>query len=389
VNRQQVTARTPRRFLLRGLVLPALAVSALGYAAIHIGSNSRPITQTEPVVEPPRSPFAGSVAGVGMVEPRTENISVAAVVPGTVVEVAAREGKNVAAGDVLFRLDGRQRRSTLAVREAQLVEAEATLRRWQEMPRPEDLPPSAARVRRFQADLKLREDQLRRARQLAQQRVITDQELVEREQAESAARAELTQAEAEDARLRAGAWEADLAVARSQVEHSRQLVEQARVELDRLVVRAPIGGTVLKVDVRPGEYVGTPPGKPLVLLGDIDVLHVRVDVDEQDLPRFSPGMSGRGFVRGDANTPLTLRFVRVEPFAEPKQSLTGAGNERIDTRVLQVIYAIDSPPRNVYVGQQVDVFLDPEGGRQEQAMVNRRTSNHGDHALAVTKVPIH
>jgi multidrug efflux pump subunit AcrA (membrane-fusion protein) len=199
----------------------------------------------------------------------------------------------------------------------------------------------------------------------------------------------LTQAEAEDARLRAGAWEADLAVARSQVEHSRQLVEQARVELDRLVVRAPIGGTVLKVDVRPGEYVGTPPGKPLVLLGDIDVLHVRVDVDEQDLPRFSPGMSGRGFVRGDANTPLTLRFVRVEPFAEPKQSLTGAGNERIDTRVLQVIYAIDSPPRNVYVGQQVDVFLDPEGGRQEQAMVNRPTSNHGDHALAVTKSPIH
>jgi multidrug resistance efflux pump len=260
----------------------------------------------------------------------------------------------------LFRLDDRQRRSELAVQEARLAEAIATLRRWEQLPRPEDLPPSAARVAKLEADLERRRDELQRTRRLVAQRILTDQELVEREQVFQATQAELAQVQAEDARLKAGAWEADLAVQRALVEHSRQLVEQARVELDRLVVRSPIQGVVLKVDVRPGEYVGTPPGQPLVILGDVEQLHVRVDLDEQDLPRFRPGMPGRGFVRGDAEGPLTLTFVRIEPLARPKQSLTGAGNERIDTRVLQVIYAVEPSPRAVFVGQQIDVFLDGE-----------------------------
>jgi HlyD family secretion protein len=342
----------------RGLLLPALAVAAFSYMVWHVTSTSTVKPQTEPVVEPSRSPFNNVVAGAGLVEPRSENIQVAAIVPGTVVEVAVVVGDRVNPGDVLFRLDDRQRRSELAVSEAQLAEARATLTRWEQMPRAEDLPPSEARVRKCQAEVTLREDQLRRTRELIAQKVLTDQELVEREQAAGAAQAALAEAQADLDRLKAGAWEADLAVARAQVQRSQSLVDQAGVELDRLVVRSPLHGAVLKVDVRPGEYVGTPPGKPLVILGDLDTLHVRVDIDEQDLPRFEPGMSGRGFARGDAENPLALKFVRVEPYAEPKKSLTGAGNERIDTRVLQVIYAIDSSSRGVYVGQQIDVFLD-------------------------------
>jgi hypothetical protein len=115
--------------------------------------------------------------------------------------------------------------------------------------------------------------------------------------------------------------------------------------------------------VRLGEYVGAPPSQPLMILGDLEQLHVRVDIDEQELPRFRPGMPGQGFVRGDAEQPLTLNFVRVEPYAAPKKSLTGAGNERIDTRSLQVIYAVERPPPTVFVGQQIDVFLDGEGAK--------------------------
>jgi len=344
--------------MFRTLLLPTVALAAFSYMVWHVSTTSKATPQTEPVVPPARSPFDDVVAGVGQIEPRSENIEVAAVVPGTVAEVAVRVGDRVSAGDVLFRLDDRQRQSELAVQEAQLAEAQATLRRWEQQPRAEDLPPSEARVARYRADLKLREDQLERTRKLVAQRALTEQELIEREQAYHAAQAKLLQAQAEDARLKAGAWEADLQVARAQVRRSQELVNQARVELDRLVVRAPIRGTVLKVDVRPGEYVGTPPGQPLIILGDVEQLHVRVDIDEQDLPRFEPGMPGRGFVRGDAEQPLALKFVRIEPFAEPKRSLTGFGSERIDTRVLQVIYAIESAPREVYVGQQVEVFLE-------------------------------
>jgi hypothetical protein len=54
---------------------------------------------------------------------------------------------------------------------------------------------------------------------------------------------------------------------------------------------------------------------------------------------------------------MPLRFVRIEPYVVPKRSLTGDSLERVDTRVLQIVYAFDRPAFPVYVGQQVDVFI--------------------------------
>ncbi len=147
-------------------------------------------------------------------------------------------------------------------------------------------------------------------------------------------------------------------MARAEVERHRSLVEQYRTELDRLQIRSPIGGQVLKVDVRPGEYVGTPPDQPLWCLGDLAQLHVRIDIDEQDIPRFKSGMPGTASIRGNARELIPLHFVRVEPYVQPKLSLTGLSSERVDTRVLQVIYGLAETRNTVYVGQQVDVFLD-------------------------------
>ena len=60
---------------------------------------------------------------------------------------------------------------------------------------------------------------------------------------------------------------------------------------------------------------------------------------------------------GHADLQMPLRFVRVEPYVIPKRSLTGDSLERVDTRVLQVIYEFDRPAFPIYVGQQVDVFI--------------------------------
>ena len=87
----------------------------------------------------------------------------------------------------------------------------------------------------------------------------------------------------------------------------------------------------------------------------------RVDLDEQDIARFGPAARATASVRGDGKRALPLEFVRVEPYAIPKKSLTGDNAERVDTRVLQVIYAIapeavgDLP---LYVGQQMDVYIE-------------------------------
>jgi multidrug resistance efflux pump len=140
----------------------------------------------------------------------------------------------------------------------------------------------------------------------------------------------------------------------------RAQVEQTEIELQRLEVQALVDGEVLQVNVRPGEYVGAPPNQALVVLGSVQRLHVRVDVDEHDIPRFRPGAPARAMLRGDPRREFALRFVRVEPYVIPKKSLTGDNTERVDTRVLQVIYAVEDAAVRVYVGQQLDVYIDGE-----------------------------
>jgi multidrug resistance efflux pump len=138
-------------------------------------------------------------------------------------------------------------------------------------------------------------------------------------------------------------------------------------DLERLTVCALVQGEVLQVNVRPGEYVATQAGQALIVLGNVSRLHVRVDVDEHDIPRL-PGQleraPARAMLRGEPSQQFALRYVRVEPYVIPKKSLTGDNTERVDTRVLQVIYTLEPGERRVYVGQQLDVYIDATAPRR-------------------------
>lgn len=84
-------------------------------------------------------------------------------------------------------------------------------------------------------------------------------------------------------------------------------------------MRAPITGTVLRVEIEPGEFMGAPPARPLAVVGDVEVLHVRVDIDEHDIPRLRPRAPAVAIPRGSTDLTHPLAFVRVEPFVVPKK----------------------------------------------------------------------
>ena len=347
--------------MIRKYVLPLLALGMLLFAVYRVVLAQQAKPKVEPPVAPARAPFADGVAGAGIVEAQTENIAVGANLPGVVTEVLVRVGDRVKPGQALFRLDDRQLRAERKIRLATLASARAQLDRLKRQPRPEELPAAEARVREARANLADQEDQLSRSRQLIARGAIGTEEMVRRQQAAQAARAQLNRAEAELNLLKAGAWAPDLEVARAAVEQARAQLEQTETELERLQVQALVPGEVLQVNVRPGEYVGAPPGQALIVLGNVDRLHVRVDIDENDIPRFHPGTPARAMLRGDPRREFELMFVRVEPYVIPKRSLTGDNTERVDTRVLQVIYALETRETRVYVGQQLDVSINTEG----------------------------
>jgi len=340
-------------------VLPLVALGLMVFAVMHVLGAAKPPAKTPTVsTEPPRNPFAKTVAGAGIVEPQTENISVGSPLPGIVVEVMAHVGQKVQPGDPLFRLDDREQQAELAARKAALVSAQAELTRLENQPRPEQLQMDAAAVAEAEANLANQRDLYRRTRELAARKVATAEDLVTRQEAYRVAQAQLARFKAAWEMQRAGAWIYDKEIASAAVLRAKAQVAQIETEIKRLVVRALVAGQVLQVNVRPGEFVGAAAGTALVVLGNVEQLHVRVDIDEYDIHRFHEGAAARAMLRGQPQQEFPLTFVRIEPYVVPKKSLTGDNTERVDTRVLQVIYAIDVGGRRLYVGQQLDVFID-------------------------------
>ncbi|HKD35380.1 MAG TPA: HlyD family efflux transporter periplasmic adaptor subunit [Pirellulales bacterium] len=351
------------RISMTRIVLPvvALGMAALGF--VHVSAQSKSAPPAVPLDRPAHAPFAGAVAASGVVESRTENISLGAALSGLVLEVyvpSDKAGTRVSAGTPLFRMDDRHLKANLAVAKAQLAQATAKLDQLKQQPRPEELPPKLAKIKSATANAARLKDQFERAKRLIDTAAISKEEMINRQDLWETATHDLAQAQAEYDLLKAGAWKPDIEIQQAQVEQARSQVEQAQTELDRAIVRAPVDGVVLQVNVRPGERVTDMDTRPLMVLGGLETFHVRADIDERDIPQFRPGTKAKAYPRGASNHEIPLHFVRTEPYVVAKKALTGENVELTDTRVLQVIYAIDQDQPNVYVGQQLDVYIDAE-----------------------------
>jgi len=296
-----------------------LALGGVGAVLLLLKGQGNPPPNPGPVSAPPRSPYTRTVASTGLIEASRENVKVAAPREGLVTRVFVKVGDAVKAADPLFQIDDREVRARIRLLEAQV----ASLR-------------SQAGVdQSLIADL---DDQVKRFAQLGRDRVATEDEVKRREFLLATAKA------------RAAATAAAIAAA-------EEAVRQAGTDLEILTVRAPRDGRLLQVNLREGEFASVKSAEPLMLLGDIDRFQVRAEVDEQDAVLIQSEQPAVASLKGHSDLRMTLRFVRIEPYVVPKRSLTGDSLERVDTRVLQVVYAFERPAFPVYVGQQVDVFI--------------------------------
>lgn len=354
---------------MQNFLLPTVAVISLVFASYHVLHSQPSNYRSPPPIPPAQSPFSGQMAGLGLVEARMENVNIGTQLPGVITHVHVREGERIQGGQPLFQLDTRQAEADIRVRQAMLQSAAAALARLAAMPRAEELPPMQARIQEAQANAKLRDDSFQRSKKLVDSGAIAKETLIRDQLTNDAALAQLERMIAEDKLLKAGAWDADKQVAAAAVEQARAQLEQAQTELSRLQVLAPtmldqngeqVEWEVLRVNIRPGEYAATASSQSLVVLGDTGPRHVRVDIDENDIPRFQAASTALAYARGNQDRKYPLKFVRVQPFVVPKRSLSGDTAERVDTRVLQVIYALENDDRSIFVGQQMDVFIRSE-----------------------------
>lgn len=347
--------------MIRTLLIPLLAVCGVVFAAVTVVRGSKPPPATPPVIEPPSAPFETFVAGAGIIEPSSENVDIGTPVSGVVIRVAVVAGDTVKSGDVLFEIDHRELDAELRVRQAAERVAHDQLARLRALPRPEELPAAQARVVEAEAGLADVGSVLAMWERVSDPRAVAEDELSRRRYAVRTAEARLAAAQAELELLRAGAWASDVAIAQAQLESASAQVAAVRTEIDRRLVRAPMDCQVLQVNVRAGEFASAGQlTRPLMIVGAVQTLHVRADVDEHDAWRVRQGAKAVAFVRGNKALRTELTFVRFQPYVIPKRSLTGESTERVDTRVLQVMYAFPASALPVFVGQQMDVYIEAQ-----------------------------
>ncbi len=303
--------------MIRKFLLPFLAIigALFGLYTVFLTQKTAVV---QPIPFPPaRSPYQHSIAAAGIIEASTNNISIGSPFNEIIKRVYVVEGQTVKSGDKLFELDQRKFQAELAQAKSSINVAQATL---------ED------RAKQFSFYKKLQGS-----------KAVSEQIYQQANYAFIEARENLKVAQA------------NLNVIQANIEKS--------------IILAPVDGKILQVNIHVGEIAPIIPvisaastwraaaNGTLILMGAVDPLQMRVDIDEDDAWKFSEGAEATAFVRGNRNIGFTMKFIRVEPYIIPKRSFTGITSERVDTRVLQVLYQFEKKDLPIYAGQILDVFI--------------------------------
>ncbi len=345
-----------------------LAVAGL-CVAVYASLTGKDATPVLPLSRPASvNPFASGIAALGIVEPAGRDVAIVAPEQALVTKVLVDVNDEVVAGQALFELDDRLLAADLVRSQAAVEAARAELARWRSLPRAEDVPPLQAAVARAEAQLSDRREQLRLTREARAGGANTDRDVSIAQFAFDAAKAEVDRTQAELARVRAGGWEPDKLVLEAQLRQREAEVRSLELRMERLKVRAPRNGQILRRSIEAGESAPIDPARPAMILGDLKQLRVRAQVDEEDIALLGPMLAGKtqraiARTRGAIVVDVPLTLVRVEPFARAKMDISGANVERVDTRVVEVVFAVEGAVAvPVFPGQALDVFIEATPG---------------------------
>jgi HlyD family secretion protein len=326
-----------------------------------------------PAFTPASNPYAKGIYANGIIESYQgsgQNIAIYPEVAGPITKVLVGEGQSVRQGDPLASIDASVQQHTVAQQKAQAEAARALLEELRAQPRPQSLEVARAQMEAAAATLHQLQDQLAKQRRSYEidPRSVSKDVLDNAINAANVGAANLEVARRQYELARAGAWVFDVRNQEKLADALAKQHEASNAVLQKYTVRAPVDGVVLSIAAAIGSYV-SPQGTfgsytqslgPVIVMSSAQqYLGVRVYVDEILVHRLPPPakLVAQMQIRG-TEVKVPLEFVRVQPYVTPKIELSNQRQERVDLRVLPVMFRFLMPnDLKVYPGQLVDVYI--------------------------------
>ncbi len=329
--------------------------------------------KSNPPLKVSYNPYEKGIYATGIIESYQShgaNIAIVPEVSGRVIEIYVKEGDQVKAGDPLFKIDDSVQRELVAQLEAQRNANYHALEKLKAEPRKENLEVSLAQMEYAKAvmeDKKLQFEKLQRAYQLNPKSVSQD-DLDKARKAYEVAKKSYDVSAKQYHLVKAGSWEYEVKHQESLYLASQKAYEGAIKTLEKYTVRAPVDGVIVKIQVALGSYLSPQGaydiytksyGPAVVMTSHGEYMQVRCYIDEILVPQLpdEKNMVATMFLRG-TDIKIPLEYVKMEPFVVPKTQLSSGKTERVDVRVLPLIFRFKRPEnQRIYPGQLVDVYI--------------------------------
>jgi HlyD family secretion protein len=139
-----------------------------------------------------------------------------------------------------------------------------------------------------------------------------------------------------------------------------------RANLEKLKIRAPIDGTVLQVNIHPGELAAPTSLQPVLLIANLSTLNVRAELDERDVAEIKVGQAVSIRAPAYADKEFAGTVMSIAPLVEPSRLSSRATGNRTDVDAVEVLVKL-AQPGPLTTGMKVDVYFAPP----EQAAENK------------------
>ncbi|MDO7537100.1 EmrA/EmrK family multidrug efflux transporter periplasmic adaptor subunit [Acinetobacter pittii] len=238
-----------------------------------------------------------------------ETAQITSMVSGQVAQVVVKDTQTVHRGDVLVRIDDRDAKIALAQAEAELAKAKRQYKQTaanssslnsQVVVRADEINSAKAQVAQAQADYDKAALELNRRAQLAASGAVSKEELTKAQSAVETAKAGLELAKAGLAQAISSRKAAESTLAANEaliqgvsetstpdVQVAQAHVEQAQLDLERTVIRAPVDGVITRRNIQVGQRVA--PGTSMMMIVPLNDLYVDANFKESQLKKVRPG----------------------------------------------------------------------------------------------------